>query len=51
MPLITERLAYNVVTFRNSVANIPIESRYTARKLHGNGYNELVGMANISAAS
>jgi hypothetical protein len=51
VPLVTERLSRNVAALHNSVANVLVQSGYTARKLYGNRRNELANMPNIPTTS
>ena len=51
VPLVTERLACNVIMLYNSIANVLVESRYTARKLQRNARDELACMTHISTAA
>jgi hypothetical protein len=51
MPLVAERLVYNIAMLQNSFANVAPKRWYVLRKLDGNTRDELAGMANISTAS
>jgi hypothetical protein len=51
VPLVTEGLAWNISTLRNSVANVLVDSGYAARKLQGNACDELACMTDVSAAT
>jgi hypothetical protein len=50
MPLVAERLIYNIVALCNSFANIRPKRWHVLRKLKGNTCNELASMAGISTA-
>jgi hypothetical protein len=46
-----ERPVHDIVTLRDSFANVVLESWYFVRKLHSNTRNELTSIANVSTAS
>jgi hypothetical protein len=50
MPLVAERLIYNVGTLCNGFGNVAPERWYVLRKLKGNARNELASMAGIPTA-
>jgi hypothetical protein len=47
MSLVAERSARNVAALCNSLANVFVESRHAARKLHSNACYELASMGGL----